>query len=384
MYFPQFLKIAILLGIIGCFTSCAKQVAVQQGSNEFGAALLKAKNDFRENPDRFESVRELGILYHKTRQFKKAIVVLENARKLNPRDARTACYLGLSYEFINDFLLATGVYSDFDKDTSAAEYVKWLKGRQGLVKRKQIRSTMTLALKESGIDEKAETENRKRVLILPVNYHGDETRYGVLRKGLTAQLTTDISRIDDVKTIPREEIEILLQEIEKRESLRSLAHNTAKIGKLLNADIVLKGDFNVVDDLLFVWEIAYLDPQKDAFPNGTTIADTLKNALRMQKKIVSDFAEKFDIEIRPAARKLIDVVPTKNDQAFLAYCAGLAKTDEGEYEEAQIYYQKALELDPGFRICADKLLENAAFALALKDPDKACRTERIVGRVNAF
>ncbi|RMD88413.1 MAG: hypothetical protein D6813_12100, partial [Calditrichaeota bacterium] len=41
--------------------------------------------------------------------------------------------------------------------------------------------------------------------------------------------------------------------------------------------------------------------------------------------------------------------PTKNLQAFLAYCRGLEEEDSGNYINAMKFYQQAKALDPGFK-----------------------------------
>lgn len=368
----------IFLGFFCLLMACAgtRQYTSDQ-SEEVLKALTKAKAEVRENPEDFLAIRELGILYHKSRQFGKAVNVLEKAHRLELRDARTVCYLGLSYEYQNEFFLAQRVYNSFADDTSASPYVNWIKGRRTLLSRRQIRNDIVLLLKQdTGTAAQIDPE-LTRIVVLPINYHGNETRYSMLRRGLTEQLIIDLSRIQAASVVDRYEIVTLVNEIDRRESINKAQNTSSGIGKLLNADVVVRGDFNVVDNHLFVWEAAIWTPAENAFPETMTLADSIKNILNLQKQIVYNVANKHDLKIGTAARRLIEKMPTENPQAFLAYCAGLGKEDDEDYEEALVYYQKAIELDPDFNLCLEKIRNNTLLSLAVKDPDKIGSFDKI-------
>lgn len=359
-----------LLGIL-LFPSCTPQRAIPAQPPQYAEEIRRLQAQLQQHPDDFTALRELGVLYYKSRKYQLAIAVLNKALELRPADPRSASYLGLSYEFSSEFVLAKSSYESALGDSAQNAYRSWLTGRVNLLHRRQLRNELVLMLKQNGLrpGSAPASSPRKKVVVLPVKYLGNDHKLAVLGKGFTEMLIADLSRIEALKVVERTEIEMLMEEVQRRESLRQVQNTTSGIGRLLEADIMIRCGYNVLDGQI-IWDVALWDLSNEQFPSTSTIAGELRDMLHLQKEITFELAEALEIELRPAVRKLIELQPTADFQAFLAFCAGLAKEDAGAYEEALIYLQKARELDPAFSACAVKLDENTALALALKDPDK--------------
>lgn len=373
----------MILGLLAIllFISCTPKGVVPSQSPPYTEEIGRLQAQLQQQPDNFTALRELGVLYYKSREYRKAIAVLNKALTLHPADPRSACYLGLSYEFCSEFVLAKSSYESALGDSLQTAYHSWLVGRVNLLHRRQLRNELVLVLKQNGHRPGSVSANlpRKKVVVLPVKYLGNDHKLAVLGKGLTEMLIADLSRIEALKVVERMEIEMLMEEVQRRESLKQVQNTTSGIGRLLDADIMIRCGFNVLDGQM-IWDVALWDLSNEEFPSTSTIAGELSDMLHLQKDITFDLAEALAIELRPAVRKLIEMQPTADFQAFLAFSAGLAKEDAGAYEEALIYLQKAQELDPAFSVCAAKIDENTALALALKDPDKAAMGGGFAGR----
>ena len=374
------IMISGLLGLL-LFPSCTTQRITPAQPPQYTEEINRLQAQLQQQPDDVNALRELGVLYHKTREHRKAIAVLKKVLSLRPADLRSACYLGLSYEFSREFLLAKSSYESALSDSLQNAYHSWLRGRVNLLHRRQLRNELVLMLKQnsrypSGVPAGSP---RQKVVVLPVTYLGNDNKLAVLGKGFTEMLIADLSRIEALKVVERMEVEMLMEEVQRRESLRQVQNTTSGIGRLLEADIMIRCGFNVLDGQI-IWDVALWDLSNGEFPGTSTIAGDLNEMLHLQKAITFDLVDALQIELGPAVRKLIEMEPTADFQAFLAYSAGLAKEDSGAYEEALIYLQKALELDPSFSACAAKIDENIALTLALKDPDKAAMGGGFAGR----
>lgn len=373
----------VILGLLASllFISCTPKGVAPSQPSPYTEEIGRLQAQLQQQPDNFTALRELGVLYYKSREYRKAIALLNKALTLRPADPRSACYLGLSHEFCSEFILAKSSYESALGDSLQTAYHSWLVGRVNLLHRRQLRNELVLVLKQNGLRPGSVSANspRKKVVVLPVKYLGNDHKLAVLGKGLTEMLIADLSRIEALKVVERMEIEMLMEEVQRRESLKQVQNTTSGIGRLLDADIMIRCGFNVLDGQI-VWDVALWDLSNEEFPSTSTIAGELSDMLHLQKDITFDLAEALEIELRPAVRKLIEMQPTADFQAFLAFSAGLAKEDAGAYEEALIYLQKAQELDPAFSVCAAKIDENTALALALKDPDKAAMGGGFAGR----
>ncbi len=364
------LIVFLLFSTLAYFSCTRNAVKTSQTPSPFHIEILAAQKAVKENPRDVNAVSELGALYYKSKQYPKAINVLEKALELNRIHARTLCYLGLSYEKSRQLDLAMAIYLRYLQVATDSPYRKWLEGRHYVVTRKKIKDDIRLLLQqEDQLDSKAVFDNT--VIVLPFLYHGKDQKYFVLGKGIAEMIINDLSVVKGVKLIDRLQVEALLEEIASRKTLmENVQNSTSLIGKLFHAKTVVRGGFNTLDEQL-VLDVAVWDIAKAEIPGTTTYADSLKNLFSLQKDIVRNLLKSMNIEGHTTMLQHLQQIPTQNISAFIAYSAGIAKEDAGEYSEAIVFFQKALELDPNFRECLAKIEENKVLATALRDPDKA-------------
>ena len=70
--------------------------------------------------------------------------------------------------------------------------------------------------------------------------------------------------------------------------------------------------------------------------------------LQLQKQIAFAVIDSLGLELTPAEQNALQKIPTENFDAFLAYCRGLEQLDQGNFEQANEYFDQAAVLDPGF------------------------------------
>jgi tetratricopeptide (TPR) repeat protein len=89
-------------------------------------------------------------------------------------------------------------------------------------------------------------------------------------------------------------------------------------------------------------------------PLKASSSDALKNILNLEKRVVLGVIAKMGLELTQEEKDKILRVPTKNFQAFMAYCVGLELEDAGQYDKAAASFEKAVGLDPTFEAAGQK------------------------------
>lgn len=102
-------------------------------------------------------------------------------------------------------------------------------------------------------------------------------------------------------------------------------------------------------------EAVYLNAVQNQASNPVSAADAFSNLFRVEKDLAFKILNKMNIDPTPQEKERILKVPTKNLQAFIAYCNGLDLDDRGEFQKAGGQYQKALQFDPNYNMAKQKL-----------------------------
>ncbi len=370
------LAFAALFSIYAASWLSCSQPPRQAPENKFAEEIARAEENLNANPEDFEANRELGILYFKSGQFEKAVAALEKTARLNHDDPRTTCYLGLSYELSRQRDLALATFLKYLQISPQSPYRRWLKGRHELLSRQKLKEEM-LALLQKNLEENSEAALEQDLAVLPFTYHGQDQKYFILGRGLQQLIINDLSRAPGLKIVERRQVQALLEQIAAHETLLSKVENrTAFIGKTLGAKTVIRGGYNISGEQVIL-DVVYWEVGSDEIPNSITHADSLENIAGLQKKIVLEYLQKRGIKPDPAIMDSIRKTELRELPALVAYSAGLAKEDAGEYRDALLFYRKAAELAPGFRECRERIEQNEDLSLALRDPDRAITDKEI-------
>jgi hypothetical protein len=88
--------------------------------------------------------------------------------------------------------------------------------------------------------------------------------------------------------------------------------------------------------------------------------ESLQRLFDAQKQLAFALYASLGIELTVAERERIEQRPTTNIQALLAYGEGLEAEDRGDFEAAAAHYARAVELDPGFTVAAERNVRTTA------------------------
>jgi len=333
---------------LGCANSIRQRppIEAQKQIADLQAAL-------KNNPNEARLWRDLGAAYFEAREYQAARQSLYQALKRDSRDPKTLFYLGLALEFEQRPKLALTVYQSYQQAPRLSSYRKLMKARYYHLTRRQLQADMRVLLQRER-PFSADSIAANAVAVFPLLYQGKNEELAALSKGLAEMMITDLSQVQQLEVIDRVRVQALLDEMALGQSGLIEAATAAKAGNLIRAGKILRGTYQLLDKNKLSVEVAFWDVKKKAFPVATNHSDALKNLFQLEKDIVFGVIDDMGIELTAAEREKIQRVPTQNLRAFIYYCAGLAKEDAGEFEQAAKSYLKAAELDQEFKWAVDK------------------------------
>lgn len=139
----------------------------------------------------------------------------------------------------------------------------------------------------------------------------------------------------------------------------SVAPETApRFGKLLGARRFVHGRFVVEGQSDIQLDADLSDVREESSVSaGTPVHGPLSRVLHLEKELVYRILAALGIEPTAAERKEIDILPTEDLPAFLAFARGLELEDSGMNAAAAEAYRQALRVDPSFQWAATRAAE---------------------------
>jgi TolB-like protein len=348
----------ILLAVAVGFA--APSVALAQG-NAAGIAKLEKKR--AERPKDAAVARSLGIAYYKADKFAEARTHLDAATRLNPRDGSATLYLGLTAERLNDIPAAKAAYQSYVRYGRTSKVRKQLEARLAAL----VRQELTVAAKAAVAQEQqlsTQAGNAKTVAVMPLRFQGSDTTLAPLERGLAELLTIDLARSHELTVVERSRIQALLDEIKLQQSGATDATTNVRTGKIIQAGRIVSGGIIQDANRLRV-DAAIVNTQTSGLAGGATNENTLEQLFAIEKAIVKQLFDSLGVTLTEQEKKDLELVPTRNFQAFLAYSRGLMLEDQGRFDDASRSFGEAMRIDPAFFQAQQKTTQNQAAAVGV-------------------
>jgi len=168
--------------------------------------------------------------------------------------------------------------------------------------------------------------------------------YEPLTGGLAAMLITDLrNAATRLRIIERNKIKELLQEIDLSQSGYVDQATALRIGRLLGARSIVFGSFVVLGEEVRI-DARLVNVETSETMLAESISGTSDQFLQLEKQLAGRIAGAF--QERLASTQASASANTMN--AALAFSRGLEALDRGDRQEAESWFQKTIELDPGF------------------------------------
>ena len=334
----------ILLFVVSFCLSCASSVGYINDLSVYEAEIKAWETKVEKDSANTAALRDLGNIYLRARKFEKAEGYLQKAYSLNPDDGKTALSFGMTLELQQKTNLALQVYQRYPE---FSKYRRRIEGRYRKLKTVSVRNELqVLVQKEQELSDDRIQPNT--IAIFPLFYSGDNPKYAPLGKGMSEILTTDLGYVPELQLLERIRLQVLLDELQLTKSNLVDPASAPRWGKLLAAGKIISGYYTVSEDKRLNMDLLALDAARGEVQTVLNENDVLDNFFKLEKNLVFSLIAEFDIELTNEQKEKIERIPTKNLQAFLAYCSGLEAEDAGNFKDAVKFHQKAVDIDPNF------------------------------------
>ncbi|NOY78936.1 MAG: tetratricopeptide repeat protein [Calditrichaeota bacterium] len=359
--------------ILGCASSAyhTGQKALRQGHYE--EAIRAFRNAVRENPQNSEALRNLGIAYFKTKNYKMAIPILKKVHERAPKDGVALYYLGASFEKSGQVKQAIQTYRQFTRLSRFSKIRKTVEAQLRVLLRKEIEQEVKQAV-----------ANEKSLGVTHISPHSVAVLYfsnmmkipelDPLQKGLTDMIITDLSQVHSLQVVERVRLQALMQEIGLGQTGLVDPKTAPKVGKLLGVSSLVNGAFLTLSGQKIQLEYAISRAADARVEKNGKLNGNLRQIFEIEKKLVFDVIGDMGIQLTDQEREAIRKIPTENLMAFIAYSKALDYEDQGKFDLAKQQYQKAVRLDPHFEK-AQIGLESTEISLGETDPIQQAEIE---------
>jgi len=187
--------------------------------------------------------------------------------------------------------------------------------------------------------------DRKSIAVLPFqNRSANEENAAFFSDGVHDELLTNLSRIKALKVISRTSVM----------NYRDNTKNLRQIGEELGVASILQGGVQRAGDHVRI-NVQLIDAKTDEslWANIYNRQLTATNIFMIQSEIAMAIAGALQASLLPIEQKRLETIPTENLAALEAYFLGkqaMARRTGTALEEAVTYFEKAIQLDPGFAL----------------------------------
>ncbi len=301
---------------------------------------------------------DLGALLMHARRYDEAGTYLTRALELDSTALQTRFYLGLYLENQQRGNEAIPLYASYADAPLTSPYRRPMLGRYERLSRARLYNETVQRVRD--IENGVPMETLPNSLaVFPLTYVRGDARYAPLSQGLSAMIETDLGKIDRLVLVERLQLQAVLDELDLGLSDLVDQSTAARVGHILGASHVLGGNF-LVDaggrihvDLSLIDNTSSIEVSED---------EVLEEVFALQNTLVYELMDQLNIELTPAEREAIEFIPTRDLDAYLAFGAGLAAEDEGNFALAASQFAASSALGDPFGAAVDRAELNEGLA----------------------
>jgi TolB-like protein len=342
----RFLRWSLALALLAAAASPLEA----QRSVPSAEAIAKLEAERTRRPQNVAALRALGVAYYRAKRFGDARTVLDQARRLDPKDGVSALYAGLSAEALGDLTHAKAAYNAYLSV-----------GRTRKVKNEIQARLVALAREEALAAARAAVANEARlsqtpgsprtIAVPPLTFSGTDSSLKPLERGMADLMITDLSRSAQLTVVERDRMQALADEIRLSAAGAVDSSTAVRAGRLIQAGNLVNGAI-VQQGSQLRMDARVVNVSSGAIGEPASVQNSLDALFAMEKQLVFQVFDRLGVTLTPAERQLVERRPTQNMEAFLAYSRGLMALDDGRFQDATRFFDNARTLDPGFGAAA--------------------------------
>ena len=301
-----------------------------------------------QHPQDVNTLTRLGVAYFKAGRYANARPVLDRAVAQQPSNGVAAIYLGMTDEQLGNFPAAKRAYADYVAVARNAALKKTAQQRLALADRQAlIYQARQDVANEPALARMPPESNT--VAVMPFIYSGSDSEIKPLGRGLAQLLVTDLAKSRQIRVLERERMQAILDEMKLADSAEVDPATAVRSGRMLRAADVVQGSLASAPSGQLLADAAVVSVATSVVKATAKNQDPLDRLFDLEKGLAFSIFNSLGIQLSPAEQEAINQRPTSNIQAFLAYSRGLVAQDSGDYVAAEVDFNRASVLDPGFQ-----------------------------------
>src|SRR6266478_4012799 len=189
----------------------------------------------------------------------------------------------------------------------------------------------------------------KSVAVLPFQNLSSDPENAYFADGIQEEVLTRLAKIADLKVISRA----------STQQYQSKPGNLAEIAKQLGVANILEGSVQKATDQVRV-TVQLIQVASDSHLWADTFDRKLTDIFGVESEIAKAIADALQAKLTGGEQRALAVKPTNNSEAYDAYLRGLAleartTISPDDSEKAVGFYERAVQLDPGFALAWARL-----------------------------
>src|SRR5438309_5306453 len=189
----------------------------------------------------------------------------------------------------------------------------------------------------------------KSIAVLPFDNLSSDKENAYFASGIQDEIITRLAKIADLKVISRT----------STQQYQSKPGNLSEIAKQLGVANILEGSVQKAADQVRV-NVQLIQVASDSHLWADTFDRKLTDIFGVESEIAKAIADALQAKLTGGEQRALAVKPTNNSEAYDAYLRGLAleartTTSPDDSEKAVGFYERAVQLDPGFALAWARL-----------------------------
>src|SRR5205085_1216091 len=183
----------------------------------------------------------------------------------------------------------------------------------------------------------------KSIAVLPFENLSDEKENAYFADGIQDDVLTNLSKIGDLKVISRTSVM----------PYRGKGSNLREIGKTLGVGTILEGSVRRIGNRVRV-NVQLINAENDEHMWAEDYDRDLTDVFAIQTDLAQKIANELRAKLSPSEKAQIELKPTANGEAYLAFVQAhnlsFAVEDLEKLRQSEQLYARAIELDPNFAL----------------------------------
>ncbi len=200
-------------------------------------------------------------------------------------------------------------------------------------------------------------DQRKTIAVLYFqnNSLADRQNMEPLQKGLADMLITELSKIQALKVIERNQLQQMIEEMKLGQSGMVDEQTAQKVGRLLGAQTLLLGSYVAMFGGKMRIDARIVEVETGRTIEAEEVTGKVKNLFKLVQKLSQKIAKALDVKLTKEDKKRLKTAQNKSLDAALYYSKGLEFEDAGQLDQAKAMFQQALKINPKYKSAQKEL-----------------------------